>query len=166
MTGEAIFWLALYGAFAAAAFAATFRDGDLFWVGFWLVSSFATSNFLWLLSVPAADRPGVYTMLEVIVAVASYCAWGNHPCPALKVLVAVNALSICANIAFAAIISPTWRQVHAWEVTTNLCFAIECMLAIGVGLHGRRVSRFNWWPFVGRNAAATHVARAADGEPR
>lgn len=165
MSGEQIFLLAFYGAFAVSAFCATFRDPDLVWVGGWLVGSYLISNLLWIAQhygfATNSDKPGIYTMLEVLIAVATYCAWGRYRCLALVALVGVNALSICANIAFASIMMPNPRQVFAWELTTNICFALECILATVSGVtHGSRAGRFAHWPFIGRPAADANAARA------
>lgn len=164
MTGEAVFWLAFYGAFAGVALWATYRDRDLMPLGLALLASFLISNLCWFAGAPFSFKPGLYTMLQVTIAVATSMAFAKHCGLALKLIVAVTLISICANIWFAAIISPVWRQIHLWEVTTNICFAVECLLAAGVGVsHGIFTGRFHRWPLVSRSAAQSHAARAKKG---
>lgn len=149
----------LYGSLAALALWATWRDHDLYWIGVWLAVGWAVSNMLFA-TLPPQARPGPYTVIEVLVALSAYFAWAEHRHRALVVLVGVNVLSIMANVAFASTISPVPRQIWLYEVTTNMCFAAECLLAAGVGIaHGRRAGRFDSWVGAGRRALEPHVAR-------
>ena len=148
----------LYGGLAFLALWATWRDRCLFWVAFWIGVSFIVSNMLWAISVPATDRPGIYTMLEVLISVATLCAWERKQHRILVALVSVSALSVCANIVFASIVDPTWRHIHVWEWTTNLCFAAECLLASWGGIsYGYESGRFVHRPFANRSHAAANA---------
>jgi hypothetical protein len=144
--------LLLYGGMASLALWATWRDRCLFWVAFWIGVSFVVSNSLWWAGVPASDRPGIYTMLEVLISVAAVCAWERKQRYVLVAVVCAAALSVCANIAFASISVPTLRHIHAWEWTTNLCFAAECLLTSWGGIsYGYESGRFVRWPFANRS---------------
>lgn len=155
--------LLLYGALAALALWATWRDIDLRWVGLWLAGGFISSNVLFF-SVPIFARVGPYTFIEVLVAVAAMGAWLEHRYRALAVLVAVNLVSIGFNVVFALNDPPSRWQIYLWEVSTNLCFATECLLAIGVGIaHGYRTGRFSRRLHLRRHDAQPDIVR--EGEP-
>lgn len=157
--------LVVYGGLAAAAAGTTWHDSCLRWVGFWLLVTFLTSNALWYFGVVPQDRTGVYTCLQVMLSVATVCAWDVYQRRILVPLVGLAALSVCSNIAFAAIVSPVWRQIHTWEVTTNLCFAAECLLAIWGGVsHGRKLGHFLRWPLSYRAPASVHAHTESDAE--
>lgn len=153
----------IYGALAITAFWATWRDEDLRWIGVWLVGGWALSNMVAELA-PVTYRPGPYTLIEMMVATAAYCAWGIHRkhryAWALVAIVIFNTASIALNIAFAWSFPPEWRQIHVFEVGTNLCFAAECLLATGVGVaDGYRTGRFHWRPLFRRSIAQPDAAR-------
>lgn len=162
---EAIILTVFYASLAALAAWTTWRDEDLRWLGGALILSFVVSNFVfWLEQFDLIDRsvrPGIYSILEVLVATAAYCSW--CPAPVRRCLIGVvvaAVVSICANVGYASILEPTWRQISTWEWITNLCFAAECLLATVVGIHhGLRAGRFHiraldrWLP------AASHAHR-------
>lgn len=149
-----------YGLLALAALLATRYDGELRLIGVWLVIGWAISNLLdWY--APPTLRPGPYTLIEMMVALAAYCAWGVHGYRALVLIVIVNIASICANVAFALNFPPSPQQIYLFAVTTNATFALECVLAAGVGIaHGRRTGHFLHWPRLRRAVAQPHVGRA------
>lgn len=152
--------LVFYGLLAGVAFWATFRNSDLMWIGIWLTSGYVISNIFHAL-LPVSDLPGPYSLIEFMVLFATSIAWDAHrrywP---LLVLGGVNILSICINIAFASFFPPSGRQVYLFEVTTNLCFAVECLLATGVGLFdGIRSGRFHRLPRLWRRVVASYADR-------
>lgn len=135
----------IYGSLAALALWATWHEDDLRWVGIALMLSFTVSNVVWYVGTPA-DRPGIYTMLEIFVAVMAFTAWGMTRHSALIGLVILNALSIVANIAFAMKLHPIREQINTYEQITNAIYVLECLVATGVGLrHGTGIGRFNHW---------------------
>lgn len=136
-------YLVLYGSMAALAIWATYWDEDLRWVGFWLGTGCIVSNIFYF-SAPLTARPGPYTLIEIMVALAAYCAWASREYRALIAVVAINLLSIMFNIWFAAIgAHPNKYQGEVFVVGTNLCFAAECFLTLGIGVaHGYRIGRF------------------------
>lgn len=135
--------LAFYGSLALLALWATWRDFDLRWIGAWLVAGYVLSNALFF-TVAVAHRVGPYSFIEVMVAVTAMSAWTEHRYRALIGIVVFNLASIGANIAFAVHFPPSQRQIFLWEVTTNICFAAECLIATGVGIaHGYRTGRFS-----------------------
>lgn len=168
--------LALFVALTGAAFWACRRDRYLFWVGFWIATNCAVSNAIqFILVMPAADRlaaaaqykPGPFTFLEGMTAVAAFFAWSK--CREretgserwLIALVIANGLSICFNFMLATYSTPTPRQVSIYEGTTNIIFAVECLLAFGVGVaDGVRTGRFARWPSLGRRSAQQDAVRA------
>jgi hypothetical protein len=155
--------LLLYGGLASLAVWATWHDRCLFWVGFWIAGSFLTSNALWWFGIPATDRPGIYSMLEVLISVATVCAWDDKQRRILLFLVGMSAVSVCANIVFASIAHPTWRHIHVWEWTTNLCFTAECLLASWGGIsHGYESGRFVYWPLGNRAHSAANAHAKGD----
>jgi len=153
--------LLLYGGLAFMAVLATIRDEDLRWIGLWLLAGFALSNFLHA-RVNVTDLPGPYSLIEFMVLVAVGVAWDNHrKYWALLVLAGINILSICINIGFGTTFPPSKQQIYLFELTTNICFAAECLLAIGVGLaDGLRNGRFAPLSRFWERAVAPHVARA------
>lgn len=156
--------IAFYGSLALGALWATRHDQDLIWVGGWLVAGWAMSNFIWALGDPSA-KPGPYSLIEAMVALAAVVAFDRHRYRALLIIVSLNILSICANLAFASIIKADERQVFLHAVTTNLIFAAECLLAIGIGVaHGHRIGRFDWVPGVRRRLVGA-LARSGDQKP-
>lgn len=145
--------LAFFGALASLAVWATWADEDLRWVGLMLAIGFGLSNAMFFAGVPVQVWPGPYTMIEVLVALTAYVAWGSTGYRALIVLVGFNLASVGANLVFAAQgFYPSRWEMLVFVVATNVCFMAECLLALGVGIaHGYRVGRFNWrFPFPGR----------------
>lgn len=138
-----MFLLLLYGSLAVLAVWATWRDYDLMTVALCLLFGFVVSNYLFF-TAPPTDRPGPFSLIEMLVAVAAFLAWREHRYRALLVLVGFNIVSIIANIAYAwQGPNPEWRQTHLFEVVTNLCFAAECLLVTWAGVqHGYRTGRF------------------------
>lgn len=135
--------LVFYGVLAALALWATRQDEDLCWIGRWLAAGYVLSNILYF-AAPVTARPGPYTLIEIMVAVATYCAWEVTGYRLLIVLVAFNLASIGVNISFAAVgEEPSKYQVYLFVAGTNLCFAAECLLALSVGIaHGYSTGRF------------------------
>lgn len=154
--------LVFYGALAALAVWATWKDEDLRWIGWMLAAGFCLTNILHF-TAPIAAQPGPFTVIEMLVALAAYCAWGALGYRPLIALVAVNLASICLNIAFAAAGEPSVYQTYVFVVGTNICFAVECFLALGVGIaHGYYTGRFRFR--FRRRPAQPNVAR--EGEAR
>ena len=148
-----------YGGLAAIALWATWRDFDLRWVGLWLVAGYVITNVMYF-TVTVETMVGPYTFIEVMVAIAAMSAWTEHRYSALVLLVAINLASIGANVAFAANFPPNVRQIFLWELTTNICFAAECLIAAGVGVsHGYRTGRFTRRLRPGGNHAQPDAAR-------
>jgi len=137
-----------YGALLAFTLWATWRDVDLRWVAFALFASWAMSNFIWHYGTPH-DRPGVYTMAEMLVACAAYIAGRSSIC-------AIAVVSVCANVAFASIINPNVGHIRLYEQLTNCFFMLECLLAIRAGLSD--VHFFGWFGVRGV-AAQSHADR-------
>lgn len=139
---------AFYATLAALAAWATWKDEDLRWVGVWLTLGFGLSSALYYLAAPVTAWPGPYTLIEVFVALAAYCAWGALGYRLLIVLVAFNLASIGVNINFASAgESPSQYQIYVFVVGTNICFAAECLLTLSVGIaHGLSTGRFRF-PF-------------------
>lgn len=145
-----------YGFLALLAFWACARDRDLFWIGAWLLGGWGISNLLdWY--APASSAPGPYTLIEIMVLTAVYCAWVEHRRIGLVLIAIASTASIAANVAFAAIFSPSSRQIYLWEATTNMTFAAECLFAFGVGVaHGYRTGRFPRWSRLRGDGAESH----------
>lgn len=149
-----------YGALTALAVWATWKDEDLRWIGWMLAAGFCLSNILFF-SVPIIAWPGPYTMIEVLIALTAYCAWGATGYRLLIVLVAFNLASLGITVNFAAAgFEPTGQDITVFVVGTNLCFTVECLLALSVGIaHGYRTGRFRRWFLPGRRAAQPNAAR-------
>lgn len=158
--------LAFYGALAALAVWATWSD-DMWLLGAALMLGFIVSNVVWF-AAPVSWRPGPYSSIEVLIAAAAFGALDKaggctRRFAGLVMILGVNIVSICANVALVFNTPPNMRQVWLHEVTTNVCFAVECLLAVGVGVaHGYRTGRFHWRPHLRRQAAAT-LAQPKDG---
>lgn len=158
--------LIFFGALALLAGWTTVHDEDLRWIGFWLLIGYALSNFLHA-NLPVTSMPGPYSVIEVLVLLFASIAWDSHRrCWPLLVLAGVNILSICANIAFASLFPPSHRQIFLFELTTNLCFVAECLLATGVGVYnGLGDGRFAWLSGLRGRVMASYVARTRNGHP-
>lgn len=149
----------IYGVLAAAAFWATCRDEYLRWLGLWLLGGWILSNILYFGHVPAADRVGPYTATEIMVAVAAAWAMAERT-KWLTAILAFNLVSIAANIGLALNYPPDQRQIYLWAVTTNLCFAGECLFAFGIGVgHGFGTGRFRRWFYIRSDAPASGASR-------
>lgn len=160
MTTAQILQLAFYGALAGSALWATWTPRDLFWIGFWLMGGYLVSNAMWLAGAAPGSRPGPYTLIEMMVALASYCAWEEYRERAFIAILVANLTSICCNIALAINNPATARQIYLHEVTTNICFAVECLIAIVMGVrHGYRSGRFFWWPHFRRRSTEPRATR-------
>lgn len=151
-----------YGALAALAFWATYRDEYLRWIGVWLCLGWVASNVLDFSHVSVPDRIGPYTGIEVMVATAA--AWAIFRRSRLLTFIMMfNLLSIAANIGLALNFPSDERQIYLWKVTTNLCFAGECLFAFGIGVgHGYRIGRFRRWFSLRGRAASVGVAKEGD----
>lgn len=152
--------LALYGSLAALALWATWRDFYLRPLGLVLAAGFLLSNSLYFASITAVERAGPYSGIEVLVAAAAFYALAVRSRWLILVL-AFNLLSIASNIGIAVNNSPDQQQIFAWIVTTNICFAAECVVTTGVGIaHGYRTGRFHRRIPVRRWANSLGLARA------
>lgn len=166
LTGWGILWagttafpmVPIFAAATAGAIWSTWADEDLRWIGVWLAISFAASNWMHA-KMHVTVLPGPYSMIEVMILLAAGVAWDSHRRYwGLLVLGSINILSICICIAFAAQMPINHRHVFVFEVTTNLCFAAECLLAIGAGIANEyRTGRFNRLLFSGRRTVATNA---------
>lgn len=155
--------LACYGALIAVTLWASARNEDLRWVGASLGASYGVSNIIWFVG-EVTQRPGIYSMLELFIIIATYLAWEVRRERMLIALVFISALSICANIALAAIEHPNPGQVRMHEILTNLCFTIECLLLFAVGVRdGIRTGRFDRWPRL-RHARVAHDVAERGGD--
>lgn len=153
----------LYGALAALAVWATWKDEDLRWIGWMLAASFCVSNALYF-TQPLTAWPGPYTLAEMLIALAAYCAWAVTRYRLLVALVVLNLASIGINLNFAASgLAPSRHEIFVFVVGTNICFAVECLLTLGVGIaHGYRTGRFNRrFPFR-RRAPQPNAAREGE----
>lgn len=136
---------AAYGLLAGLALWATCRDEYMRWLGLWLMGEWLLSNILVFGGVPAQDRIGPYSMLQIMIAIAA--AWGLRD----RSRWLIGVLLVCvvyfsANIALALEKHPDPRQIYLWIVTTNLAFAVQCLLAFGIGVAQRaRTGHFGSW---------------------
>jgi hypothetical protein len=159
----AVVALIFYGTLAVLALWATWHNEDLRWIGWMLVTGFCLSNILFF-TAPITVRPGPYILIEILVALAAYCAWGATEYRALIVLVAFNLASIGVNLTFAAGgPNPSPHNIFVFVAATNFCFATECLLALGVGIaHGYRVGRFHRRFHLRRHAPQPNAAREGE----
>lgn len=129
--------LIFYASLAGFALWTCWPNHDLRCVGFALIGSYLASNAVWFLGEPHM-RPMIFSLCEVVIMAMAFLAWRAASYRSMVQLVIVSLISIGANIVFASIISPEPRQIFSFEVTTNLCFAAECLIATGTGIHERR----------------------------
>ncbi len=154
----------LFGLCAVIVGAATCRDQQTFALGAAMVLGFAVSNALYFFRFAPLDRVGPYTLIEILVAFGAMIALFQRGSWALVAVIALNLISISANIALALNIPPNVQQIYAWNVTTNLCFVGECAFATWVGLsNGYRAGRFDRW-LPHRRVAVASVDRHNGGE--
>lgn len=153
--------IGFYGALTAMALWATLKDFDLLLVGITLAFCFLVTNGLGL-AAPIEDQPGPYSAIQILISAAALHAWGVHRSRQFIALVTISIASVCANIAFLLNFPPDQRQIFLWEVTTNMIFAGECLLATWVGIaHGYRTGRFGSSPRGDRGMAQPNAARKA-----
>jgi hypothetical protein len=137
-------WSLVYLAFACAAFAMTWGssepDADLRLVGAALAVSWLLSN-AWSVTMPKAPhelKATLYTVIEIAVALTAMGVTLHRLCWLMIAVVSVAAFSCSANVIYAITPSPAWSQTHLHEVSTNICFALECVLAVWAGWRIRR----------------------------
>lgn len=140
-----------------AALWVTSHDENMRWIAFMLATSMAMSNAAHFFGT-AEDVPGVYTMAEMFVATATYVAWEHHRQRWQIALGVLTAISITANVARAGIVHPDRMQINMHEAITNIIFAMECLVTIGMGVaHGLGAGRFHW------RLGLRHVASESHG---
>ncbi len=156
--------LAFYGALTALAVWATWKDEDLRWIGWMLAAGFFVSNILFF-TAPVMAWPGPYTTIETLVALATYCAWRLLGYRLLIVLVAFNLTSLGITVNFAAAgLDPSRYEIMVFVVGTNICFTVECLLTLGVGIaHGYRTGRFHRGLSLRWRASQSNAAREGEG---
>lgn len=165
----------LFGSLALVTLWACARDRGLIWVALWLLVNCGVSNIIQFgFVIPASDplamvaalKPGPFTFLESMTAIAAFCAWADHrhfsPWVArlLFSICLCNALSIMLNIALAFFPHPLPAQVFLYELATNLLYVAECLLALSAGIaDGVRSGRFSVRPRGRRQPLKPHAAR-------
>jgi len=159
--------IAFYGALATAAIWATWHEKHLRTLGAVLVIDWAISNLTF--GSDTQTRAGVYTMLEIMVLATAYVVSVFSRDRTTRWLMAVigivAVLSIGCNIVLAYIGQPTRPQQYVHDAATNLCFAIECVMAFSAGIHdGVGIGRFNNWLRGGRSAASVDALEAEGPE--
>lgn len=142
-------WWPVYLVCACLAVAMTWRDRDLQLVGLTLLGGWLLSNAAVWFGMPVDQRPAAYTVIEIAVALMAYIALSGGKSRVLSGLIAVNAASIAANIAFSAAPFydiPSGKSSAAlikWQIVTNICFAMECLFASIAGVRSR--GRVDHW---------------------
>lgn len=150
-----------YASAVGAALWLSWPDEDLRFVGLALLFSFIISNLLWWLA-PAASRPGVYSMLELLIVLSAALAYGQRREWGLAGVVVAAIGSIAANIGFASLSKPSIEHIRTYETVTNVAFLIECSLCAWVGgLNSVRIGRFSRLFDRGRRDIKPH-ARSKD----
>jgi hypothetical protein len=145
---------ALIALFAACAIGATYaarRDDDLRMVGGMLILNLLLSNLVVAMTRDPQARAGVFTMVEILVAVAAYLAYAmGAPHRALIAVVSLCLISISSTVAYALIHAPSRETINLWHLVTNGCFVLNCLL---VGVTGRRdaVGSDNFWSWARRD---------------
>jgi hypothetical protein len=146
-------WVFVSAGILGLAVTSTWRSFTLRPVGLALAVSYAASNAVHYYLSPI-ERPPAYTVAEVAVLSMAFLA---HVCGASRLtvaIVAVSVLSILSNFYISTYDTLTKAQNNTWELATNLCFAVECLLTAGAGWR-ERVGSPRW--FAGwRNSAAFH----------
>jgi hypothetical protein len=161
--------IAFYGALAGVALWATWHDIHLRTIGAVLIIDWLISNAAWF-SGDSQTRAGVYTMLEILVSASAYIAFAFCKSAVTRWtligVVTVSVFSCGCNIVFASIIAPVPFQKYIYDVATNLCFAAECLLATGAGIHdGLGIGRLDHWLPRRRHLAASDALPAEGREP-
>lgn len=125
--------LAGFGLLVLLAMWSTWRNPYLRVIGPVLLFSFVTSNVAFFY-IPFSHRPGIYTVPEFAMLVAALMVWFDCRNRGLIALVVIAICSICSNIAV-VIAGP--KGLPTWELATNLLFALECLITIGMGAMDR-----------------------------
>lgn len=118
-----------YGSLALVALWFTWRDPDLRVIGWSLIVSWTVSNAIKLGDMPEDAIPGIYTMLEIIIALMAFVAWhGRHFMGPLCIVI-FCIISVTSNVVYASILDKTYPAIHLHEIVTNILFALECLAA-------------------------------------
>lgn len=127
----------IFGSLALFAAWATWPDRELRSVGLAVIFSFIVSNLIWFYGTPD-QRPGVFTMAEVVIALSALTAWYSGRHQLMLFIIAVTAtVSICCNISFALVHPITLMHINTYEFVTNILFALECVLIGATGISDR-----------------------------
>jgi len=149
--------LAVFIAAAIAAMWAVWRDENVRPTGFALFASLVGSNAAHVFLSPM-ERPAAYTVFEVMIAATAMLARVCGGSVLLIPLVIVSFMSVTSNLVYSLHLAPTVWQTQAWEIWTNVCYVLECILIFWtgmmqrVGLRDRRTDD--------RNHASVHAGLA------
>lgn len=162
-------WIAtaFYGSFALFALAATWGKPGKAQVGITLMLCWLASLALWL-GFPVEWRPAIFPILDVIFALTAAKAHMETGSRAPLVLVGLSVLAIAASLAFVILRSTgisdagIWRQTVAYEISLNIIFMFQCVIAGGWGTADvvGRLGRFIHRP--DHRGHAAESARAED----
>lgn len=131
-------WLLTFSFFVTAGLAmwSVWPDGDTRAIGVALCASLLGSNLahMYLASV---ERPAAYTVLEVMIAATAMLARVCGGSVLLVPLVIVSFLSVTSNLVYSLHLAPTVMQTQTWEIWTNVCYVLECVLIFWTGMKQR-----------------------------
>lgn len=151
-------WWLFYAVVAGVTLWASWADHAVRPVGYALVFSYLASNaaHMWLAPV---ERPQAYTVCEAAVMSMAFFAHVMGASRAMVAVVAVSVVSVALNYYVSTFDIMTRAQTVTWEVATNLCYLLECLLVTSAMIYDQSGAR-DW--LAGRRARSSFHGRAAD----
>lgn len=138
---------ALYACFALFAIVATWGKPGKAQVGIMLFVCWVTSNAIWW-AFSVEWRPALYPVLDVIFALTAAKAGKETNSRVPLALIALSVMAIAANTAFSISGAGSWDHIHAYEITLNIIFVLQCVVtgSWGVADVVGRLAGFNHGP--------------------
>lgn len=158
-----MYWIASagYALLAVAAIWVAWRDDDVRPVGFAILGAAVISNIV-LCCMTRSEWPMGLTVAETLVASCAFVCRMVHGPKMLVLVVMTSAVSIASNVAIAwlgAAANVTSAQTRLWVTATNVCYVVECLLVIAMGVRQRVGSGGVRGWFAVRGVPSAHHAR-------
>jgi len=146
----------------AVALWAVWRDEGLSPVAWALAVSYLGSNAAHY-GLAITEQPQAYTVCETAVLSMAFFAHVYNGSRLMIAVVALSMVSIGSNFWASSFDVLTKSQTYNWTATTNLIFAMECLLVTAAGVHDRARARLRdgrgLFAFHGRPAGAKEAHR-------
>jgi len=129
-------WPVVFGVLAAVTLSSSWRHESLRAIGIMLALGYCVSHFVTYMFLANMmffeTRVLVYSFIEVGVGSIAFMLYMCGGSRALIAVVAFAMASICANLAILVVtppnLTPPLETRHLWNLVTNVCFAMECLV--------------------------------------